>query len=100
MPTANSLRVNPAGLRAESNHCETIASELSAVSAPSVAVSAWQATAARANIYNASTESVLVAAHTRIQSAAEGLAKAADSYGRNETESAAELRALGRPWTR
>jgi hypothetical protein len=100
MSTANSLRVNPAGLRAESNHCEIVASELSSVATVSGAVSTWQATAEKANIYNASTESVLMAAHTRIQSAAEGLAKAADSYGRNETESAAELRALGRPWTR
>jgi hypothetical protein len=97
MLSANPLRVNPAGLRAESNHCETVASELSAVAAASVAVSTWQATAERTNVYNGSTTSVLASAHTRIQSAAAGLAGAANSYGCNETASAAKLRAVGAP---
>jgi hypothetical protein len=97
MPAANSLRVDPAGLRAESGHCETIASDLSGVAAASVAVSTWQATAKRANIYNGSTKSVLASAHTRIQSAAAGLAGAVNSYDCNETASAAKLHTLGAP---
>lgn len=97
MLSATSLQVNPAGLRTESNHREIVAGDLSAVAAASVAVSTWQATAERTNIYNGSTKSVLASAHTRIQSAAAGLAGAANSYDGNETRSAAKLRAVGVP---
>jgi hypothetical protein len=95
MSTVNSLRVNPAGLRAESNHCEIVASDLSAVVTASVAVSTWQVTAEKANIYNSSTQRLLVSSRARIQSTAAGLTGAANSYECNEAESAAKLHALG-----
>jgi hypothetical protein len=99
MSTANSLRVNPAGLRAESNHCEIVASDLSTVAPASVAVSTWQATAEKANIYNSSTQSLLASSHARIQSTAAELTGAANSYECNEAESATKLRAVGAPRT-
>jgi hypothetical protein len=101
MSTANSFRVNPAGLHAESNHCEIVASELSAVAvaAAPVAVSTWQATAERANIYNSSTQRLLASARARIRSAATELTEAATGYECNEAESATKLRAVGAPRT-
>jgi hypothetical protein len=99
MLTNTQLRVSPAGLRAESSRCETIASDLSAVAAASAAVSTWQATAERANIYNSSTQRLLASSRARIQSTATRLAGAANSYECNEAESATKLRVVGAPRT-
>ncbi|KAA8967519.1 hypothetical protein [Mycobacterium sp.] len=96
MLAVTSLEIDPNGVRAGSAQCRRLASELSLAAAPSSpAVSTWQATAFRSNIYRADTAKLLALARNRMQSAAAGLCAAANSFERNEAVSASTFRALG-----
>lgn len=91
---ATALRASEEGLRAAAGWCESLATGVAGIGAPTVAGTPGLASAAAVNAAHAQIAAAAVRCSSRIQATAGKLAAASAGYAENESPAASQFRAL------